>query len=154
MDLGPADGDAAIFLLKILSHLQPRRNVGIVIETSDHDFVARLQFAANGAGNRIGQGGHVRTEGDFVGAAVQEVGHGGAGFGNHGVGVAAGRVGSAGVGVVASKIVGDGVNHALRNLRTARAVEECGGVAVDGLCERGELGADVGEVEGGGLLSS
>ena len=48
-----------------------------------------------------------------------------------------------------AQIVGDGVNHALRNLRPAGAVEEGGGVSVDGLGERGELGADVGEVEGG-----
>ena len=94
------------------------------------------------------QRGHVRPEDDFVGAAVQEVGHGAAGFGDHGVGAAAGGVGSAGVGVVAAQVVGDGVDHALRDLRSAGAVEEGGGMAVDGLGERGELGADVGEVEG------
>jgi hypothetical protein len=81
---------------------------------------------------------------DFVGGAVQEVGHGAAGFGDHGVGVAAGRVGSAGVGVVAAQVVGDGVDYALRDLRSAGAVEEGGGVSVDGLGEGGELGADVG----------
>jgi hypothetical protein len=49
--------------------------------------------------------------------------------------VAAGGVGSAGVGIVAAQVVGDGVNDALRNLRSAGAVEECGGVGVDGLGE-------------------
>ena len=75
----------------------------------------------------IGQRGHVGAEDDFVGAAVQEVGHGGAGFGDHGVGAAAGGVGSAGVGVVAAQVVGDGVDHALRDLRSAGAVEEAAG---------------------------
>ena len=68
--------------------------------------------------------------------------------------MAAGGVGSAGVGVVAAQVVGDGVDHALRNLRSAGAVEEYGGMAVDGLGERGELGADLVEVEGGGAAVS
>ncbi len=49
--------------------------------------------------------------------------------------MAAGGVGSAGVGVVAAKVVGDGVDDALRNLRSAGAVEERGGMVVDGLGE-------------------
>ena len=64
--------------------------------------------------------------------------------------MATGRVGSAGVGVVAAQVAGDGVNHALRDLRSAGAVEEDGGMSVDGLGESGELRADIGEVEGGG----
>ena len=150
VDLGPADGHSAI-----LCHLQPRGNVGVVVEAGDDDFVSGLQLAANGAGHGVGQRGHVGAEGDFVGGAVQEVGHGAAGFGDHGVGAAAGGVGSAGVGVVAAQVVGDGVDHALRDLRPAGAVEERGGVSVDGLGEGRELGADGGEVEGGSdLLSS
>ena len=132
----------------ILCHLQPRRHVGVVVEARDYDLVAWLEFAANGAGHRIGQRGHVLTEDDFIGAAVQEVGHGTARFGDHGVGVAAGGVGSARVGVVAAKIVGDGVEHALRDLRSTRAVEKGGRMAVNSLGERRELGPDVGEVEG------
>ena len=129
---------------------EPRGNIGVVVEARDDDFVSGLEVAANRAGDGEGQRGHVGTEDDFVGAAVQEVGHGAARLGDHGVGAAAGGVGSAGVGVVVAQIVGDGVDDALRDLRSAGAVEECGGVAVDGLGERGELGADVGEVEGGG----
>ena len=124
-----------------------------MVEAGDYDFVAGLQLAADGAGHRVGERGHVGAEGDFVGGAVQEVGHGGAGFGDHGVGAAAGGVGSAGVGVVAAQVVGDGVDDALRHLRPAGAVEERGGVSVDGLGEGGELGADVGEVEGGSDVS-
>ena len=75
VDLGPADGHAAIFC-----HGEPGGNVGVVVEAGDDDFVAGLQIAADGAGDGEGQRGHVRTEDDFVGAAVQEVGHGGCGL--------------------------------------------------------------------------
>jgi hypothetical protein len=121
-----------------------------VVEAGDEDFVAGAEVAADGAADCIGERGHVGAEDDFVGAAVQEVGHGGAGLGDHGIGVAAGGVGSAGVGVVAAQVVRDGVDHTLRNLRAAGAVEEGGGMSVDGLGERGELRADVVKVEGGG----
>jgi hypothetical protein len=53
----------------------------------------------------------------------------------------------ASVGVVAAEVVGDGVDHALRDLGSAGAVEERGGVGVCGLGQGGELGADVVEVE-------
>src|SRR5690349_12142724 len=125
MDFGPANGYAAI-----LGHGEPGGDVGIVIEAGDDDFISGLQLTADGARDGVGQRGHVRAKGDFVGAAVEEVAHGGAGVGNHGVSAAAGGVGSAGVGVIVAEIVGDGVDDALRDLRSARAVEEDGGVAV------------------------
>ncbi len=99
VNFGPANGDSAVFC-----HLQPRGNVGVVIETGHEDLVPGIEFAADGAAHGIGQRRHVRTEDNFVGGAVQEVGHGGAGFGDHGVGVAAGGVGSAGVGIVAAQV--------------------------------------------------
>ena len=82
---------------------EPGGDVGVVIEARDQDFVAGAEVAADRARHRIGQRGHVGAEDDFIGAAVQKVSHGGAGFGEHGVSVAAGRVGSAGVGVVAAR---------------------------------------------------
>ena len=118
-----------------------------MIEARNQNFIAGLELTAYRAGNRERQRRHVRAEGDFVGAAVEEVGHGGAGFRNHGVGAAAGSVGSAGVGVVAAEVVGDGVDDALRDLGAAGAVEECGGVSVEGLGEGGKLGTDPLEVE-------
>ena len=93
-----------------------------MVEAGDHDLVAGLEVAADRAGDRVGQGRHVGPEGDFVGGAVEEVGHGAAGFGDHGIGVAAGGVGSAGIGVVAAQVVGNGVDDALRDLRPAGAV--------------------------------
>ena len=93
--VGPSDRKAAIF-----GHEQPRGDVGVVIEAGEEDFVAGLEFAAKGARDGEGKRRHVGAEDDFVGAAVQEVGHGSAGFGDHRVSVAAGGVGSAGVGIV------------------------------------------------------
>ena len=129
MNLGPADGDAFFF------EREPGRDVGVVIEARDQDFVAGAEVAADGAGHGEGQRGHVGAEDDFVGAAVEEICHGGARIGEHGIGVAAGGVGSASVGVVAAQVVGDGVDDALRHLRSAGAVEEYGGMSVDGLGE-------------------
>ena len=63
--------------------------------------------------------------------------------------MAAGAVGSAGVGIVVRQIVRDRVDDALRDLRSAGAVEKDGGMAVHRLREGRELGADAGEVEGG-----
>ena len=97
MNFCPADGHAFFF------EREPGRNVGVVIEARDQDFVAGAEVAADRARHHIGQRGHVGAEDDFIGGAVEEVGHGGAGFGDHGVGVAAGGVGSAGVGVVAAR---------------------------------------------------
>ena len=92
----PADGHTFFF------EREPGGDVGIVIEAGDEDFVAGAEVASNGAGHGVSERGHVGAEDDFVGGAVEEVGHGGAGFGEHSVGVAAGGVGSAGVGVVAA----------------------------------------------------
>ena len=121
----------------IFAMSEPGRDVGVVVEAGEQDLVSGLEFAANGAADGEGQRGHVRAEDDFVSAAVQEVGHGAAGSGDHRVGAAAGGVGSAGVGVVVAQVVGDGVDHALRDLRSAGAVEEGGGVSVDGLGQGG-----------------
>src|SRR5207302_6699621 len=85
---------------------------------------------------------------DFVGAAVQEVGHGGTGLGDHGVCMSAGGIGSAGVGVVSTEVVGNRIDDALRNLGSSGAVKEDGWVSVDGLRKRRELRADGSEVEG------
>src|SRR5579862_4808094 len=127
MNFSPANGYTFFF------ERQPGRHVGIVVEAGDQDFVAGAEVAANSAGHGVGERGHVWAKDDFVGRAVEEVGHGGAGFGDHGVGVAAGGIGSAGVGVVAAQVVRDGVDDALRDLRSSGAVEEDGGMSVNGL---------------------
>ncbi len=60
---------------------EPGRDIGVVIEARDQDFVAGAKVAADRARHRVRQRGHVGAEDDFVGAAIQEVGHGGAGCG-------------------------------------------------------------------------
>ena len=120
---------------------------------SEQDFIARMKLATNRTADSVGQRGHVGTEDNFVGIAVEEIGHGAAGFGNHGVGVAAGRVGAGSIGIVAAEIAGDGVDHRLRDLGAAGAIEKGGGMTVDGLGQRRELGTGPGEVELCGDLS-
>ncbi len=120
----------------------PRGEVGVVIEQCEHDFVAGAEVSSEGAAQGEGERGHVRAEDDFVSIAIQKVGHGGPRLINDAIGIVAGLKGAVGVGVIASEIVGDGVDHALRHLRAAGAVEKDGGISVDGLRERRELRAD------------
>ena len=75
---------------------------------------------------------------------MEEISHGAAGLGDHGIGVAARRVGTGGVGVVLSEVAGDGVNHALWDLRAARAIEKRRWMTVDGLGQRRKLRTDPG----------
>ena len=118
-----------------------------MIEQGEHDFVAGDEFAADGAADGVGERGHVLTENDFIGIAIEKISHGGARGGDHLLSIAAGGISAPGVGVVAGKIIGDGGNHLLRDLRAAGAIEKNSGVSVNVLCERGELGADPGQVE-------
>jgi len=66
--------DHAFFLERF-----PRGIIGVVIERGEQDFVAGVQLAGDGAGERVGDGGHVLAEDHFVFFAVEEVGHGRAG---------------------------------------------------------------------------
>src|SRR5579871_500223 len=144
MNLGPADGDAAVF-----GHPEPGRDIGIMVKAGDENFVAWAKFASDGAREGESQRGHILAEDDFIVSAVEEVSHSDAGGGDHGVCAAGRGIVPPGVGIVAPQVVGDGVDDALGNLRPAGAVEKDGGVAVDRLSQRGKLRADVLEVEGG-----
>src|SRR6185369_7921176 len=93
VNIHEADGDAALL------QRPPRRDVGVVIEVSEQNFVARPEFAAEGAAEGEGQSGHVGTEDHLIRVAGKEIRHGGAGAGNDSVGAAAGGIGAAGVGV-------------------------------------------------------
>ena len=77
----------------------PGRDVGVVIEMGQHDFVARTKLTSDGAADGVGERGHVGTEDDFVRIATQKICHGGAGVIDDGVRAAAGGIGAAGVGV-------------------------------------------------------
>ena len=122
-----------------------------MIEVGEQNFVARTEFAADGAADGEGQRGHVGAEDHLILVAAKEIRHGGAGFGNDSVGAAAGGVSAAGVGVRVLQIIADGVDHPLRNLSAAGAVEKDRRLAGHGLGQRRELGAHPGEIEGGGF---
>ena len=107
----------------------------------EQDFVSRAKLPADGAADRKCQRSHIGTEDDFVRIAAEKVSHRGTGAGDYLVGVAAGGVSPAGVRVIAAQVVGNRVNHPLRDLRSARPIEECSGMAVDALRKGRELGA-------------
>ncbi len=120
VNIGLTDDDAFFF------ERAPRRDVGVVIERGDDDFVAGLEITGNRSREREGDRGHVLAEDDFVFVAIEEVGHCGAGGGDHRVVAAAGFEGAASVGVGGEEIICDGVHDLLGNLRAGGAVEECG----------------------------
>ncbi len=76
LDVGSTHLDPALL------QRHPRRYIGVVIENGDQQLIAALQFAADGAAEREGQGRHVRAEDDLIGIAVQEVGHRNVGVGD------------------------------------------------------------------------
>jgi hypothetical protein len=83
----------------VLFERHPRSNVGIVVEACDKQFIAGLEFAAEGAAQREGQRGHVGPEGDFVEVAAQQVGHSRMSIGDDLIRTPAGRERAVGVGV-------------------------------------------------------
>ena len=121
-----------------------------MIEEGEDDFVSGDEIAAESSTHGEGKRGHVGAEDDFVGIAIEKVGHGGARFDEDLVGIVAGLIGSVGVGVVAGEIVRDGVDDALGNLRAAGAIEKDGGISVDSLAQGGELRANPIYIEGEG----
>ncbi len=125
----------------------PGRDVRAVVELREQNLVAGAEVAADSAADRERQRSHVLPEDDFVRIAAQEISHRGARAGDDLVGLATGRVLPVGIGVAGFQIMRNGVDHALRDLRAARAVEESWGTAVDRARERGELRADPREIE-------
>ena len=109
----------------------PRRDVGVMVQCGDDDFVARVQLAADGSSQREGDGGHVLAETYFIGGAIEKIGHGLARAANHGVVAPTGGEGSAGVGVIVEQIILNSVDDLLGDLRACGAVKKSGGLAVD-----------------------
>src|SRR5260370_11296764 len=126
-NLCPANSDTA------LCQRQPWRDVGVVIEACYQDLIARPEIATDGSTDRKGERSHVRTKDNLVCAAVEKIGHGGTRTRDHRVGMATSGIGSAGVGIVAAQVFSDGVNHPLRHLRAAGAVQKCCWIAIYGL---------------------
>ncbi len=89
----------------------------------------------------------VRAEGDLVPVAAEEVGEGVARVGQQVVGLDRAREEAVGVGVVIDEVVGHGVDHALRHLCAARAVEVGDGMTVDRALQGGKLPPHIGDIE-------
>ena len=95
-----ANGDAAVLLQRT-----PRRDVAVVIELGDDDFVALAPLPAERARQVEGERRHVLAERDLVGAAVQEIGKRFSRVGDQRVGLFARRIAPVRVGVVIEEVV-------------------------------------------------
>src|SRR5437899_12044071 len=90
--------------------------ISVVIEMSEQYFIARMKFTSNRAADGVRQRGQVGTKDNFDGIAIEEIGHGTAGFGDGGIGIASGRVRTGSIGMFAGEIAGNGINPTLRDL--------------------------------------
>ena len=113
----------------------------------EHDFIPRTKLASNRAADGKSQRSHVRTENEFIRITAQEVRHRGTRARDYSVRAAAGRIGTASIGVAALQIIRDRVDDTLRNLSSARPIEERCRMSVDDLGERWELGANPIQIE-------
>src|SRR5882724_8658463 len=125
----------------------PRGDVGVVVQCGDYNFIASVQFVSDGTREREGDRGHVLTEDNFVGVAVKEVSHGGAGGCDHRVVAPAGFEGAASVGVRAHPIIVNRIHHLLGHLRSRGAIEKSCRMSVHGPLQRRELFAYPHDVE-------
>ncbi len=121
-----------------------------MVESRDHDFVARIPGPAQGARQLNGEAGHVLAEhylsviltADEVGAGPQCVIYQAIRF--HG-----GRERHADVGVLVQQIVPHGITDRIRGLTTPRSVEEDGLTTVDHALQTRKLGAHLVDRESG-----
>jgi hypothetical protein len=126
----------------------PRADVRLVIEARDHDLVARLHRRGDRPGNVHGERGHVGAELDLgrIGR-VEEVRQRRVGVLEHGVAPPRRQEGALVVRVGLAVVAHDGVDHGVRDLGAARAVEQGHGssVLLDG--EGGKAGAQRLDIE-------
>jgi hypothetical protein len=129
-------------------HLQPRRHVGVVVELGHEDLVARLQRARHRVRQQEVERRHVRPERDLVRVRAGEVGGGGARVLDDGDRLLRGHERAAEVRVRPLQVAGHGVDHRPRHLRAAGAVEVQRRLAGNRPCQRREVAARGGDVEG------
>ncbi len=127
----------------------PGSAVGLVIELGDQHLVAGADVAGDRIAEQEAERGHVGAEADLLPVAAEEVGAGFVRSLDDGVGLFRGHERAVDVAVVIRQVVDDGVEHTLRRLCAARAVEVGGWLAVDHPPEGGELAADVRDVKRG-----
>ena len=119
VDLDEADDDA-----EVVGELEPGRDVRVVVELRHEHLVARAQRPREGAREEEVEGGHARAERDLLVRAAEEVPRPPARVRDELVGAVGRLVRRADVGVRLAQVAGDRVDHLVRALRAARAVEE------------------------------
>ena len=107
-----------------MRELEPRGDVGVVVELRREDLVAGPQLPADRAGEREVERRHVLSEHDLLGRAAEEPRAGEPGFGDERIASHARLERPAEVRVRLAQIAGDRVDHGIRHLRAARPVEE------------------------------
>ena len=108
----------------VVRELEPRRDVGVVVEARDEDLVARLELAPGRAREREVERRHVRAEDDLLFARAEEARRRRAGVVEEHLRPAARLVRAADVRVRLAQVAGDGVDDRVGDLRAAGAVEE------------------------------
>ena len=143
-----ADAD----LSAILGGNRPRRDVGVVVERSQHDLVAGVPSAGQRVGEREGQARHVLAEDNFLRRrGTGEISGGVPRRRDERVRGLAGEKMAVRIRVVSRQIRGHRVTNLRWSLAAAGSIEERRGMVVDGLRERRELGAADAEKIGAGL---
>src|SRR6266850_2789957 len=108
----------------------PWRNVSVMLELSDNDFIARPECAAQRARQVIDHRRRVRTEHDFIRGGIQKIRKRITGCFDDRVGFVTGRILPVSVGIVIQQIVRDGVDYYARRLRAAGAIKISNGKTV------------------------
>ncbi len=144
--------DAAALLLE----RAPGRDVRMMVQLRDHDFVARSVAAAERAREVEGERGHVRAEGDLVRRGIQKIRQRRASRIDDGVRFLARRISPMGIRIVMQQIIAHRCDHDPRHLRAAGAIEVGHRMTVVNARESGEMLSDfrIGNGRGGGLLRS
>jgi hypothetical protein len=135
--------------LVVASGRDPGIDVRLVVEAGHHDLVAGSQRRADGARDVEGERRHVRADRDVGAVHAEEVAESRMGIADDGLGSPGGQECTASIRVRLAVVAGDCIDHRLRDLRPARAVEEGQRRAVLGQRQGREAGAYRVDVEGG-----
>ena len=101
----------------------PRRDVALMIEIRNNDFVASLPAAPQPARDVKRQRRHIRAEHDLVGRRIDQIRRGHARRMDHRVGLFARRIRPIRIGVVLIEVVGHGPTNRQGHLGAPRPVE-------------------------------
>ena len=119
VDVDEADDEIAV-----VRQLEPGRDVAVVVEPRDEDLVTGAEFASDGAREREVERRHVRPEHDLLGRAAEEPRGGRTSPVEQLLGAPARLVRPADIGVRLPQVGGDRLDHRVRHLCPAGAVEQ------------------------------